>query len=654
MGTTANPFKPLSQMEPGDWQKLGFKSGLEIHQQLLTKRKLFCRCPAGIYNNESYDAEILRHMRPTLSELGEYDPTALMEFKTRKEIVYQLINETVCTYEMDDAPPFEMDDEALDIAIETAMLLRLNLVSELHIARKQYLDGSIPTGFQRTTILGNDGTIPLNGRDIGIEQLGLEEDSCRIISDIGHTVTFRTDRLGMPLIEVVTKPELFTPTELMEAGEVIRSLVRSTGKVRIGHGSARQDVNVSIEGGTRIEIKGVPSLKAIPQLAYYEAMRQWNLLRIRSLLHERGITSDAFRGSWRDVTAVVSRTDYVPIKQALESGMRVGAVLLEGFEGILGEKVMPGINFAREISERVRVIACLMGKPNIVHSDSMEQEISNTMGQKIRRALSARKGDAIILVWGSEQDVETAAKEIMIRAKEATEGIPSETRQGRPDGTNGFERILPGADRMYPDTDLPPKPIADERIERIRAQLPEFPWDREVRYKELGVPTDVIKTFMRYPDLAKLYAQTMATVDNRWGRFVSVIIGQRFRSMKRRGIDMKIFGVESITAIISALEAGTFNRESLFYLLWDLVLHQEFTVENVFAKYSINNNDAKLLEEAVTDVCMHPPHFFSKDPQVRNRFITGTLMKRFQGRLTWDQVSSIVDQKLSEVCNGGL
>jgi len=59
---------------------------LEVHQQLLTKEKLFCHCPAGIYNkSEDYDAEVVRHMRPTLSELGEYDGTALMEFKTKKK-----------------------------------------------------------------------------------------------------------------------------------------------------------------------------------------------------------------------------------------------------------------------------------------------------------------------------------------------------------------------------------------------------------------------------------------------------------------------------------------------------------------------------------------------------------------------------------------
>lgn len=199
-------LKPFSEMTAVDYADLGLKAGLEIHQQLHTEKKLFCRCPAGKYNKE-YDAEILRHMRPTLSELGEYDGTALMEFKTKKEIIYQINHESVCTYEMDDTPPFQINQEALDISLEIAMLLNYKLVSEIHIARKQYLDGSIPTGFQRTTIVGIDGWIPYKNRKIGLIQLGLEEDSCREISDISHTRTYITDRLGMPLIETVTKPE---------------------------------------------------------------------------------------------------------------------------------------------------------------------------------------------------------------------------------------------------------------------------------------------------------------------------------------------------------------------------------------------------------------------------------------------------------------
>jgi len=204
------PDKPYHEMTPGDYQALGFMSGLEVHQQLKTTSKLFCRCPAG-QRVTRVDAEVLRHMRPTLSELGEYDGTALMEFKTKKEIVYLLERGTVCTYEMDDTPPFEMDEEAVRIAIEMSELCNLNLVSELHVMRKQYLDGSIPTGFQRTAMVGLTGVIPFRvpelgvDRDLSIRQLSLEEDSCREVSDIGHRITFRTDRLGMPLTEVVVK-----------------------------------------------------------------------------------------------------------------------------------------------------------------------------------------------------------------------------------------------------------------------------------------------------------------------------------------------------------------------------------------------------------------------------------------------------------------
>ncbi|MBU0617259.1 MAG: Glu-tRNA(Gln) amidotransferase GatDE subunit E, partial [Planctomycetes bacterium] len=220
-------FKPFDEMTAEDYANIGLKCGLEVHQQLLTARKLFCRCPAGRYSGE-YDAEILRHMRPTLSELGEYDGTALMEKKTRKNVFYRIHHDTVCTYEFDDTPPFMIDEVSLDIAIELSLLMRLNMVGELHIARKQYLDGSIPTGFQRTAILGVDGWIPYKGRRIGIRQLSIEEDACREVSDIGHDRVFLTDRLGMPLIEAVTEPDMRTPQETADVCQIIRMLCRST------------------------------------------------------------------------------------------------------------------------------------------------------------------------------------------------------------------------------------------------------------------------------------------------------------------------------------------------------------------------------------------------------------------------------------------
>ncbi|MDD3685735.1 MAG: hypothetical protein PHE56_03100, partial [Bacteroidales bacterium] len=195
-------YVPRKEATQDDYNRIGFMSGLEVHQQLLTEKKLFCHCPAGIFHkHDDYDAEVIRHMRPTLSELGEYDGTALMEFKTKKNIIYRINNENACTYEVDDTPPFLINRQALDIALEITILSKFNVVGEVHITRKQYLDGSIPTGFQRTAILGVEGEIQLRNKKVRLIQLSIEEDSCREISDIGHWRIYKTDRLGMPLIE---------------------------------------------------------------------------------------------------------------------------------------------------------------------------------------------------------------------------------------------------------------------------------------------------------------------------------------------------------------------------------------------------------------------------------------------------------------------
>jgi glutamyl-tRNA(Gln) amidotransferase subunit E len=464
-------FKPFEEMTAGDYAQIGLRSGLEIHQQLMTDKKIFCRCPAGLYSDE-YDSEILRHMRPTLSELGEYDGTALMEFKTKKEIIYRINRNSVCTYEMDDTPPFMLNDQALDIALEVAMMLDLNLVDELHIARKQYLDGSIPTGFQRTTIVGVDGWIPYKGRKIGIYQLGLEEDACREVSDVGHQRVYLTDRLGMPLIEPVTHPDMRTPQEVAEVGEILRRLMRSTGKVRTGHGATRQDVNVSIRGSTRIEIKGVPSLRRIPLLVYNEAMRQWNLLRIREVLAQRGVGPTTFSASTHDVTDLLRKTAYQPIRKGVEGGAVVRCVKLDRFAGILAEQTQTDTVFAKEFSDRVRVVACLTTLPNIVYSDDEKRTVAGRVWRTLRERTGCTREDALVLTWGGRADADCAAREIEIRAREATEGVPSETRQALRNGTTGFERILPGPERMYPDTDLPPIAVARERIDRMRGAVP--------------------------------------------------------------------------------------------------------------------------------------------------------------------------------------
>jgi glutamyl-tRNA(Gln) amidotransferase subunit E len=645
-------FKPFDQMTADDYANLGLKVGLEVHQQLLTRRKLFCHCPAGQYSDE-YDAIILRHMRPTLSELGEYDGTALMEKKTKKNIYYRIHHATVCTYEFDDTPPFFIDDQALDIALEICMLLRLNIVSELHIARKQYLDGSIPTGFQRTGILGVDGWIPYQDRRIGIRQLSIEEDACREVSDVGHDRVLLTDRLGMPLIEIVTEPDMRTPQEAAEVGHILRRLLRSTGKVRTGYGAARQDVNVSVAGGQRCEIKGTPQIWRNPRLIYNEGRRQYSLLHIRALLAQRGITPQTFQWASQDVTRLVAQTSYEPLRRALADGLVVRCVVLRGFDEILNEVTQENTHFAKEFADRVRVIACLSHTPNLIHSDMASETLSGRDWKNLRRRMRAEHSDALLLAWGSAADTETACQEIALRAREATIGVPNDTRQAYKDGTNGFERVLPGAERMYPDTDLPPLGIQQERVERVAAQLPEPVWDREARYRGFGLPADTIAPLVmssRGALLDRIVSQL--GVDP---RFAAVVLVQRFKHWRRAGLPVENITDAEVFAVFQAYREGRLSREGVPQVL-QLLAEQPRTSEpdddRVTAilvgrriKPLSDGEIHQVVREQVTKV--RERRFAT--PQAKCRYLMGEILREYMGCVEGRRLLAWVQNKLQVV-----
>ena len=480
-----------------DYDRIGFMSGLEVHQQLATKEKLFCRCPAGIFQKpDQFDAELLRHMRPTLSEMGEYDGTALMEFKTRKNIIYRIAHRTACTYEVDDTPPFPINPEALQYALEITLASKLKVVGEVHITRKQYLDGSIPTGFQRTAILGIDGEIPLRHKKVRLIQLSVEEDACREVSDIGHTRIYRTDRLGMPLIETVTYPDMVNPDEVEEAGNVIRFLNRSTGRVRTGIGAGRQDVNVSCKGGTRIEVKGVAHTKWIPEVTHVECFRQWALLAIREQLKSR-IKKENWKMNYMELNPKEFHFYFDPITDAIKRGEKVYAVNLPQFAGLLSHFTQPGHPFYCEFAERLKVIACIE-RPNMATSEDLEDVVSRSVFEKAAKALNAGDNDAQIIFWAADDDVKTALETIEERALMAFDGVPQETRKALPDGTTIFERVLPGADRMYPDTDSAPIPLTNDYIEGLRKNIPESIADRYAQLDQWGVPADCYKYILTY------------------------------------------------------------------------------------------------------------------------------------------------------------
>jgi len=569
------------------YDRIGFKSGLEVHQQLLTKEKLFCHCPAGIYNkSEDYDAEVVRHMRPTLSELGEYDGTALMEFKTKKEIIYRLKNETTCTYEVDDTPPFPIDKEALDIAIEISLLSKLNIVGEVHITRKQYLDGSIPTGFQRTTIIGVEGEIPLKNKKVRLIQLSLEEDACREISDIGHVRTFKTDRLGMPLIETVTYPDCVNPEEVREACDYIRFLNRSTGKVRTGIGSGREDVNVSCRGGTRVEIKGVAHTKWIPELTHNECFRQWALLIIREILKKRIADTSNWKINYEHLNSQSInsfRFTYEPLKNARKQLHKIIAVNLPGFKGILSHFTQPGKMFANEISERLKVIACLE-KPNMTHSEAFEPVISENDFKKIRTLLNSGKDDAQIIFWGPEEDMKTALETIEERCQMAFEYVPNETRKSFEDGTTIFERVLPGADRMYPDTDSPPIPLENEHIENLKKNIPTEVIDRYFQLKKWDVPENTY-TYIFKKNFFLLIERIVKEL-NINPKFTGTFFGQKLKFVEGHYLPAEEFNYKIIFAMFRYLLKNKLNLKLAEKMLPVVYEHPKMDFDSVLS--SIN------------------------------------------------------------------
>jgi len=595
-------FVNVEYLSAEEYEELGLTSGIEIHQQIKTAKKLFCHCPVIMHKDNDFDAVVVRHMRPTLSELGEYDGTALMEFKTKKEVVYQLYHDCVCTYEMDDTPPFMINQDAVDIAIVVSLLLGCTMIDELFITRKQYLDGSIPTGFQRTCIVGIDGVIRHKGKRIRIRQLGLEEDACREVSDVGHRITFKADRLGMPLVEVVTERDMVTPWEVEDVAEQIGTSLKAMGLVHRGLGSVRQDVNVSIAGSTRVEIKGVPKVSLIGPLVHYEALRQKHLLELKEELASRGVTKESLKFWSVDVATMVGELGSAILEEQLDIGPGncVVVIGLGKLGGILSPELQPGKPFGYEVSQRIKVIACLDGEPNIMWNDGKGRtgDISDNAWSRVFLALGASTDDAVILVWGNRQDVKTAVSETRLRIEDAIDGVPNETRQAYENGTTGFERILPGPNRMYPDTDLPPIEIPAERIEQAKSRIEANPFEAFERFRNLGLSEEAIKQLMRTGKW-KLFDRLVSELGVE-PCFAAFVLTERLRWLERAGFDVSELSDDEIFEIFEAHKMGRLSQEAVSWVLRDIVVFDD-ALEVAMERYALDSTGEEAVNEAVCE-----------------------------------------------------
>ena len=572
-----------------------------------------------------------------------------MEFKTKKEIIYLLNHLNVCTYEMDDTPPFLVNQEAIDLTIELCLMMHMDVIDEVHFARKQYLDGSIPTGFQRTAIIGVNGWLPFRGRKLTVTHVSVEEDSCREVSDKGHRIVWRTDRLGMPLTETVTGPELRTPDEVREAILLCGMTARSTGRVRTGIGASRQDVNVSVRGGSRVEIKGVPRAGLAVKLVHNEGIRQCNLLALRDELYRRGLTSpESIRAESFDVSELWAGVDVGFIRRALQSGGKVLAVKVQGVAGLAQHPTQPDTTFMDELAGRIRVIACLDELP-IVFSASLFPQFPtrNLVLDRVRKRTGAGANDDVFIVFGPEDDTRTAAAEIRLRFADATVGVPKETRQALVGGYTTFERILPGPDRMYPDTDSPPTRVTTERVARIKAQLKPTPWSRIERYMSWRVPEETCRFLIRRGGAEIVDAVVARTGAD--GLVAAIQIGQRAKALKRAGIPVERLGAAEWVQVFDLFTAGRIPLEAIPVVATRMA-KDSLSADAACEAEGIALVGREVWQREVNRVALDSPARLRADNGgTRLRFLAGRAMAQLKGKAPAKDVAAYLNEKIEEV-----
>ncbi|MDD1676385.1 MAG: Glu-tRNA(Gln) amidotransferase subunit GatE, partial [Methanomicrobiales archaeon] len=449
-------------------------AGLEIHQQLDTDEKLFCRCPTLLRETGEHSGEFFRYLRATESELGEIDRAAREEMMVTRKFRY-FTYDTTCLVENDEEPPASLNREALNLALVVARLFSMTPVPQVHTMRKLVIDGSNTSGFQRTALIAVGGTLPNGG---AIETICLEEEAAQRVDD----EIFSLDRLGIPLVEITTSPCMHSPEEVQEMAEYMGMVLRSTGKVKRGLGTIRQDINISIPGGARVEIKGVQELDLIAEVVRREMQRQQNLIAIRKDLTSRGAFVDP---EVREVTHLFTGTQ----SSVLRKAPVILCVLMRGFAGYIGREIQPDRRLGSELADYAK--RCGVG--GIFHTDELPAYgITADEVTQLREFIGGNINDSLVLVAGNAEKAECAARQVIRRAEMALTGVPEETRRLLEEGSTAYMRPLPGAARMYPETDVVPVLIDGDAYEAII--LPELLTRRAERFvREFGIDEDLAR-----------------------------------------------------------------------------------------------------------------------------------------------------------------
>ena len=621
----------MTDAEEFDYEDLGLVAGLEIHQQLDTDEKLFCGCPTTLRDPEESVRSFTRYLHPTKSELGEMDEAALEESQVDREFEY-LAYDSTCLVEEDDEPPHRVDGEAMDTALEIAQLLDMNVADVVHVMRKIVVDGSNTTGFQRSMLVASDGEIATSEGPVGIEDMMLEEESAQRVAETDAGVRYSLDRLGIPLVEIGTKPDIRSPEQAREAAERIGMLLRSTGKVKRGLGTIRQDVNVSIADGARIEMKGVQSLDDIDDLVRNEVRRQVELLDLAAELNDR----EAEVGEPRDVTAVVEGTDSGVIGGALSADGVVQAVPLFGFDGLVGRELQPDRRLGTELSDHAK----RHGAGGIFHTDELPA-YGVTEGEvtALREAVGAGPEDAVAIVADDPDTAELAIEAVADRAETATDGVPEETRDANEDGTSRYLRPLPGAARMYPETDVPP-------VEPDTAEVatPELLTEKVKRYQDEHGLGEGVARQVAYGQRWDLFEAAVA--DGVDPNLAAGTLESDVTELRRDGVPVESLTDDHFRGVFDLVAAGDLAKEGVPELLAALAESPDLTATEAAEQEDLGSAGEETVREAVVEVVERNADQVEDEGMQAFSGLMGECMGALRGQADGDLVSEVLREEI--------
>ena len=588
------------------YASMGVKIGVEIHQRLDT-HKLFCSCSSE--QKESPIMNVMRFLHTARGEMGSTDRAAMFEVEKNNKFVYYVYPGETCLVELDEEPPHGMNEEALKTTIQFCKLVGADVVDEIHVMRKIVVDGSDTTGFQRTALVGMNGNILSSLGKVRVSTICLEEEAARIDKKTDDVVYYKLNGLGIPLIEVATAPDIKTPKHTREVCEKIGRLLRSL-KVQRGIGSIRQDINISVSGGVRVEIKGFQNLNDMEKVIESEITRQRELIKIKNELNERKIENIS-DGRIFDVTDLFSNCKTKFLRSLIDKGERIYASKLIGLRGFLKRDV-GGHTLGKELA----YYAMVLGPKGIIHNDEdlskygLEREFS-----ELSKILDASKNDIMFIVAGSK----SAAKAVIERAKLLPVRVPEETRAVN--GTNTkYMRPLPGKHRMYPETDI--LPIDSSNFVGVEAPKTLDEYEKELSFlgNELAKPLVRSKDFRRFLELSK-------KVDDK--KLLAILFVNIFKDLGRDGYDVSRISDDDIVRVLNLVSNGKISKSALRDVFAS-VSHGERDIEKFMALS--DDEIRKLVEERAS--------------LGDKKKIIGDIMRNYRTLIDGSKLSKIVDEVL--------